>query len=200
MLLIFTLPSVSSSTPHPKNVLMETLRPMKLDSFISELEELKKHSDAGVSIQDFRHFQKMERWGRLCSVLGYATAWIIPNPVSIFLLSQGRFCRWAIVAHHVLHQGYDGIPKLPQRYRSKHFARGWRRTIDWMDWIFPEAWALEHNSLHHYHLSEEQDPDLLELLAQSRGYHSLSTFMKIISFIQIAVTWKIAFYTPSTIK
>lgn len=173
---------------------------MKIDSFISDLEALKKKSDQALSEKDIAHLQKMERWGRLCTLAGYASAWVIPNPLSIFLLSQGRFCRWAIVAHHVLHQGYDGVPNIPPRYKSNYFARGWRRIADWVDWIYPEAWALEHNSLHHYHLSEEQDPDLLELLAEKRGYHTLSPMGKFIGFIQIAVTWKYAFYAPSTMK
>lgn len=173
---------------------------MNIDAFINELETLKKTSDQAISEKDTFHFRKIERWGRLCTLAGYATAWIIPNPISILLLSQGRFTRWAVVAHHILHQGYDRVPNMPHHYRSDRFAQGWRRTLDWCDWIYPEAWAFEHNSLHHYHTSEEQDPDLLELLSINRGYHSASGFKKFYSFIQIALSWKIAFYPLSTMK
>ena len=47
-----------------------------------------------IGEDDFKHLKKMERWGRVCSLLGYGTAWIIPNPVSALLISQGSFTRW----------------------------------------------------------------------------------------------------------
>ncbi|NOR40288.1 MAG: fatty acid desaturase, partial [Gammaproteobacteria bacterium] len=46
---------------------------------------------------DLRHLRKMEWWGRICTLLGYATAWMIPNPVSALLISQGIFTRWALI-------------------------------------------------------------------------------------------------------
>merc|ERR1711865_737811 len=38
----------------------------------------------------------------------------------------------------------------------------WRRFNDWFDWMMPEAWNVEHNTRHHYNLSEIHDPDLVE--------------------------------------
>ncbi len=37
-----------------------------------------------------------------------------------------------------------------------------RRARQWLDWMLPEAWSLEHNALHHYRLGEEGDPDLVQ--------------------------------------
>ena len=37
-----------------------------------------------------------------------------------------------------------------------------RRVKDWLDWMLVEAWNMEHNQLHHYHLGELEDPDLVE--------------------------------------
>ena len=37
-----------------------------------------------------------------------------------------------------------------------------RRVKDWLDWMLVEAWNMEHNQLHHYHLGEMEDPDLVE--------------------------------------
>ena len=34
--------------------------------------------------------------------------------------------------------------------------------MDWLDWMLPEAWNVEHNNLHHYKLGEQGDPDLVE--------------------------------------
>jgi hypothetical protein len=52
-----------------------------------------------IGNQDFKHLKKMERWGQLCSLLGYGTAWIFPNPVSALLISQGSFTRWTQMTH-----------------------------------------------------------------------------------------------------
>ena len=38
-----------------------------------------------VGPEDLAHLLKLERWGRICTGLGYATAWIAPNPISAFL-------------------------------------------------------------------------------------------------------------------
>jgi len=89
---------------------------------------------------DFQYLKKVEVWGRLSAFLGYATAWIIPfNLLSAFLISIGNISRWANVAHPVMHGAYDKVPNIPKRYTRKGFAVGWRRIIDWLDWIEPHA-------------------------------------------------------------
>ena len=55
--------------------------------------ELSRKTD----LSDFHHLKKIESWGRICSFLGYATAWIAPNPISAYLISQGNFTRWTTV-------------------------------------------------------------------------------------------------------
>ena len=37
-----------------------------------------------------------------------------------------------------------------------------RLPLSLQDWMLPEAWGVEHNRLHHYHLGEDRDPDLVE--------------------------------------
>ncbi|MEN8251926.1 MAG: fatty acid desaturase, partial [Bacteroidota bacterium] len=94
--------------------------------------------------EDFQHLKKIELWGRLSALLGYATAWIFPlNLLSAFLISIGNISRWANVAHPVMHGAYDKVPGIPKRYTRKGFAVGWRRVIDWLDWIEPSAWDHE---------------------------------------------------------
>ena len=101
-----------------------------------DIDDLQKELLNKTDISDFHHLLKIERWGRICTGLGYATAWIIPNPVSAYLISQGNFTRWTTVAHHVLHRGYDRIEGIPAHYTSKGFAKGWRRYLDWLDWMY----------------------------------------------------------------
>ena len=51
-----------------------------------------------------------------------------------------------------------------QRFNRFAFAVGslWSRFIDWIDQMLPEAWNVEHDDLHHYFLSEIDDPDIVE--------------------------------------
>ena len=72
-----------------------------------------------------------------------------------------------MIAHHVSHRGYDRVQGAPDTRRSKRFAAGRRRWLDWFDWIRPEAWNTEHNLLHHYRLGEEADPDADAVLTRT---------------------------------
>jgi fatty acid desaturase len=168
-------------------------------SFGDELQEIKRELDADRSEADFRHLRKIERWGRLCTVVGYATAWILPNPISAFLISQGNFTRWTMVTHHVTHRGYDKTPGVPRRYTSKHFAHGWRRFVDWLDWIVPDAWDYEHNVFHHYYTGEVTDPDLVERNVDFFRAWRLPIPIKALVIAFFMCTWKLLYYAPNTI-
>ncbi|MCK5189601.1 MAG: fatty acid desaturase, partial [Methylococcales bacterium] len=160
------------------------------------------HQDAlsRIGKQDFKHLKKMERWGRVCSLLGYGTAWIIPNPISALLISQGSFTRWTQMTHPIVHKGYDKIDNVPHSYTSKKFAQGWRRFIDWPDWITPAGWHQEHDVLHHYNLGEKLDPDHLqhnmEWLRQSKA----PMWLRFLVVGVFTTLWKILYYTPRTHK
>ena len=82
------------------------------------------------------------------------TCWICINPVSIFLMSVGTMSRWTIIGHHVCHGGFDKCSE--GKINRFKFAVGsvYRRARDWLDWMLVEAWNMEHNQLHHYHLGE----------------------------------------------
>ena len=164
-----------------------------------DIDDLQKELLNKTDISDFHHLLKIERWGRICTGLGYATAWIIPNPVSAYLISQGNFTRWTTVAHHVLHRGYDRIEGIPAHYTSKGFAKGWRRYLDWLDWMYPEAWDAEHNDVHHYHLGEEVDPDQVEFNMEGLRNSPIPTWGRYALLAVMASTWKIIYYASSTL-
>ena len=111
--------------------------------FCAAIDRLKTEAHANIGPADLAHLRRIEGYGRVATLLGYATAWIIPNPLSAFLLSLGQFTRW-LLAHHILHRGYDRVPDVPRRYTSQVFARGWRRYIDWFDWLLPAELARCH--------------------------------------------------------
>ena len=177
----------------------EDFRNVDLHALGRELQEIRRDLDAARSEADYRHLRKIECWGRLCSLLGFATAWIAPNPISAFLISQGNFTRWTMVTHHVTHRGYDKIPGIPARYTSERFARGWRRFIDWLDWIVPEAWDHEHNIFHHYYTGEVTDPDLVERNVDFFRAWRIAIPVKALVIAFFMCTWKLVYYAPNTI-
>ncbi len=169
-----------------------------LDAFAADLNVLQAALRQDVGAADLKHLRRMELWGRLCTILGYAFAWIAINPIAPLLLGVGNVARWTMVTHHVMHRGYDRVPGVPKRYQSKHYARGWRRYIDWLDWMHPVAWAHEHNHLHHLHTGEYEDPDLVEHNAWILRSRWIPGWLKPIPILILMCTWKFSYYAPNT--
>ncbi|WP_224364712.1 fatty acid desaturase family protein [Hyalangium versicolor] len=171
-----------------------------LESFHRELKSLREQMDASLGEADAAHLRKIERWGRLSTLVGVATCWLAPNPLSAAALSLGRSTRWLLM-HHVGHRGYDRVPGVPVSRTGKGFARGKRRFVDWLDWMLPEAWIFEHNVLHHSHTGEEADPDLLERNAEGalRGSR-WPLAVRYVLLGLLAFTWRASYYAPETLS
>jgi fatty acid desaturase len=167
------------------------------DGFYAELMELRREVDATVGRDDVEHLQKIEAWGRMATALGLLTAGIAPNPLSAVCLSIGRSTRWLLM-HHCGHRGYDKVEGTPARYTSKVFAKGWRRLLDWPDWMLPEAWKYEHNVLHHTHTGEEADPDLIERNTEDLRGLPLPARYAVMGLL--ALTWRASYYAPKTLN
>ncbi|MBL4886895.1 MAG: fatty acid desaturase [Flavobacteriaceae bacterium] len=165
-----------------------------------DLDAIHKDVLSRIGEDDFTHLKKMERWGRICSCIGYATAWIFPNPISALFISQGSFTRWTQMTHPIVHKGYDKIANVPDSYTSKKFAQGWRRFLDWPDWITPDAWHEEHDVLHHYNLGEKRDPDHLQHNMEWLRQSKIPIFLRFMIIAAFTGIWKIAYYTPRTHK
>jgi len=168
-------------------------------AFARDVDALHDQLVADLGPADLTHLKKMIRWTTICAVIGYATAPICPNPISAFLISVATFSRW-IVMHHVGHRGYDRVPGVPERLTSRGFARGKRRYLDWLDWMLPEAWIHEHNSLHHSRTGEEADPDLVERNALILRASGLPVLAKAVFVAFVSSTWKFLYYAPNTIR
>ena len=169
------------------------------EAFAKDITKLGKDIHAKLGDQDIKHLEKVIWRNRIFTFIGYATAWIIPNPISAYCISQGIFGRW-LVMHHISHGGYDRVPNIPEKYKSKVFASGWRRYWNWFDWILPEAWHYEHNVLHHYNTSEEKDPDLVEDHMLYVRESKLPKFLKYLVVAFLSVSWKIVYYAPNTLR
>jgi len=168
------------------------------EAFARDLQTLRTETEASLGPEDLVHGRKIERWGRACSLLGYATAWLAPNPLSALLISLGSTARWTMMAHHTTHRGHDRLPGVPARLTNRHFANGWRRLLDWPDWIHPDAWRHEHNALHHGRTGETADPDLVEETTGFLRRSSMPLLVKYAIVAFFACTWKLTYYAPNT--
>ncbi len=178
----------------------DSLAHVDTQAFARDLDALRAEAVREIGHGDLEHLLRMERWGRTAMALGYATAWVAPNPVSAILLGLGNVARWTIVTHHVLHKGYDRVPGAPARLTSRGFAAGRRRFVDWFDWFHPEAWCLEHNQLHHYHTSDPLDPDLVEENARAIRDATWPLAFKYVAVGFYALTWKFTYYAPNSFQ
>lgn len=172
---------------------------VNLDAFARDVDALHADLMADLGPRDIAHLKRMRRWSHACSLLGYGTAWIAPNPLSMFLISIGSVSAW-ITMHHVSHRGYDKVPGMPKQLTSRVYAQGWRRYIDWFDWMLPEAWAHEHNHLHHPHTGQEADPDLVERNAFFLREARIPKPFKWVALLLGMMTWRFAYYVPNTIR
>lgn len=167
--------------------------------------------------EDFEHLLKLERWGRISTFLGFFIIamisflettsyalhsllfWMIAVAAAGFI-SIGNVGRWASVTHPILHGAYDKVPNIPHRYTKAGYAHGWRRYIDWLDWIKPDAWAFEHNVMHHYHLGEDDDPDNVERNLKWLHDTNIPMIFKYMIVYAFATTWKFTYYAPNTLR
>lgn len=172
-----------------------------IDALSADLDRLRDELRADVSEADARHLSKVAFVGRAASVLGWLSSGLALNPLSVVLMSLGIVGRWTTVAHHVVHRGYDQVPGAPRRFHSKRFARGWwARLWHWPDVLHPEAWRHEHNTLHHYKLNEELDPDQPELnLTWLRGARMPVPLKYALIFVAM-LTWRWIYYAPNTMR
>lgn len=192
--------NVSMSSSMYQSTVVEQLpaSQKEIEQFGEELAALRRRIIARLGEEDIAHLKKIERRGRISSFIGYALSWTGINPLAAFLIGFGHFTRW-LLAHHILHKGYDKVPGIPKRYTSEHFARGKRRWIDWFDWIHPTGWHHEHNILHHYHTGEDADPDLVERHVEFLRNAPLPKIIKRAFVLIAGLTWKYTYYAPNTI-
>jgi fatty acid desaturase len=169
-------------------------------AFKREMDALRKETEASLTHDDYLHWLKLRRWGQACTALGYATAWVAPNPLSAVAIAVGNTSKWANVTHPISHRGLDAVPGVPARHTSKGFAKGMRRYWDWLDWIEPEAWHLEHDVLHHSYTGELNDPDLVEENIQAVRAAKLPKVLKYAVVGFYALTWKYTYYAPNTFQ
>ncbi len=181
-----------------------------------DIDAIKKTIGATTE-EDFQHLLKLERWGRASTLGGFALILLVVyldfsafqlNAIAFWaigiigslLIGVGNVARWANVTHPILHGAYDKVPNIPHRYTKDGYAAGNRRWIDWLDWIKPDAWAFEHNIMHHYHLGEVDDPDNVEKNLVWLHEAKIPNWVKYTVVYLFAFTWKFTYYAPNTLR
>lgn len=98
--------------------------------------------------------------------------------------------------HYV--QGYNRVDA--GKFNSRGFALGnvVKRVQDWCDWMAPEAWNVEHNRLHHYHLGEDKDPDLVQRNLEFLRDSQEPMYQKYATVLALMPIWKWAYYAPNS--
>uniref|UniRef100_A0A7S2V6J1 Fatty acid desaturase domain-containing protein n=1 Tax=Fibrocapsa japonica TaxID=94617 RepID=A0A7S2V6J1_9STRA len=184
----------------PKQTDNSWVQNLDYDAFAKDVTELGKQLQADSGEEDVRHLNKILRWRNLAAVVGVATMWATPNPLTIAALSTWTYASWTMIAHHTCHGGYNRVDA--GKYNSRGFALRTiqRRISDWCDWMYPEAWNVEHNRLHHYHLGEPKDPDLVERNLDFLRQRKSPMFMKYALVAGLIPVWKWFYYAPNTFK
>jgi len=173
-----------------------------LAAFQADIKALGDELEKGQGEDDVRHLKKMVMWSNMCALVGFLAMGHSVNLLAIVGLSTWTFTRWTMIAHHTCHGGYDRCHPNKNRWNRFKFAVGsfHRRLFDWLDWMMPEAWNVEHNNRHHYNLSETEDPDLVEANLEDMRSAPVPSFIKRLFVIPTAATWKWFYYSPNTYK
>jgi fatty acid desaturase len=167
--------------------------------FEAELTALAKTTREREDKTDMNHLLTIVNWTNLLGFIGLATFWYQVSVIPIVCISTYTFAKWTIIGHHTCHGGYDKVGKGTQ-YNRFIFGIGYRRFIDWFDWFLPEAWNVEHNNRHHYHLGEVTDPDLVEDNMIELRNSKLPLPIKYIITAILMVSWKYTYYASNTYK
>lgn len=189
-----------------KNELPEWRKNLDLEAFGREMFELENEMKKEQSQDDVDHLRGVLNVSQFLYFAGVALAGLCNpfqgNILSAVCLSTAIMARWTMVGHHVCHGGYNRLQDPTDRFHRKFFALGLvRRVVDWLDWMKPEAWDVEHNDLHHYKLGENTDPDLVERnTLEMRAGHFGPMPMRYLVVAGLMASWKWYYYAPNTLK
>lgn len=170
-----------------------------LSEFAAEIKQVGKKASDNTSIKDYKHMRRVEFSGRVCFLLAIALCFYHQAILAAILMTYSLMVKWLLM-HHIGHGGYNKIDGIPKRYHSKVYALGWRRYLDWFDWIKADAWNYEHNYLHHYFTGEEKDPDLVEENLSWLAQMNLPRAAKLMILLFFAFTWKFTYYCAQTLN
>ncbi|KAL9178988.1 hypothetical protein ACHAXT_011961 [Thalassiosira profunda] len=195
-------PSDEASTKTPPSLLDPEDRwiaDLDYAAFGKEVAALGKQLLQETGEADVAHLEKIVGWRNIAAVVGLGTVWMAPNPLTVAALSTWTYASWTMIGHHVCHGGYNRVDA--GKFNSRGFALGLvNRCVDWLDWMQPEAWNIEHNRLHHYRLNEPSDPDLVQRNLDFLRDANVPLAAKYAAVSLFLPVWKWFYYAPNTYK
>ena len=189
--------------------------PLSLSFICTRQQVEKEQRSEKYHEEDVKHLKKILGWANMCYYGGLGVTFLLPqlglaqafgaNILGAFMMSTAICARWTMVGHHVCHGGYNAAMtegnEIKGRFHRRKFARGpWNRIVDWMDWMMPEAWDVEHNHLHHYQLGEDADPDLVERNMKTTREGPMPMWARYMQVAALSLIWKWFYYAPNTMK
>jgi fatty acid desaturase len=193
------VPLAGTNLRFPKS---NPLSQLDMTQFTADIEEIREYAKTIPAEDQMAHLNRMVLISNIFRAIGLACAVLAPNPLTWFCLSMYTMMRWVIVGHHTCHGGYDRADNTKHYNRFKFAIGPLRRFMDWFDWFLPEAWNLEHNNYHHFHLGEKSlDPDLVEdnlEIVQKLAIPDLAK--RAIVYGVVAPTWRWSYYASNTYK
>ena len=179
----------------------EWIAKVDMDAFKEEMDALGRRLRSEEGAPDKAHLNMIINLCDILLVVGLAGLGLSPAYVFPWVfLGMAITFRWGCVMHHISHGGYS-------RVNEKKFSRGvfavggwYYRARDWLDWILPEAWDVEHNTLHHYSTNEKDDPDLVQRNFETTRDWDAPTVVKALVLLSGIVTWKWMYYAANTWK
>eukprot|EP01060_Flectonema_neradi_P030800 TRINITY_DN4543_c1_g1_i1.p1 TRINITY_DN4543_c1_g1~~TRINITY_DN4543_c1_g1_i1.p1 ORF type:complete len:420 (+),score=72.51 TRINITY_DN4543_c1_g1_i1:52-1311(+) len=172
-----------------------------MEGFGREMKELGAELRAKEGKRDKDHLLGMKSVCDVLLVFGLATLWMSPYYMFPWVsLGLAITLRWCCLAHHVSHGGYHRV--MPTSYHRGTWAFGgvFSRMRDWLDWVLPEAWDVEHNTLHHYSTNEIDDPDLVQRNFDPAREMNIPIWLKYALLPVGMATWKWVYYASNTWK
>lgn len=170
-----------------------------LSEFAAEIKKVGQEAAKNSGIKDYQHMRKIEISGWLSTLSALLLCLYQLPIIACLLMTYALMVKWLLM-HHIGHGGYNKIANIPKRYHSKVYALGWRRYLDWFDWIKAEAWNYEHNYLHHYFTGEDKDPDLVEENLSWLAQLKLPRLAKLIILLFFAFSWKFTYYSAQALN
>eukprot|EP01064_Diplonema_japonicum_P015244 TRINITY_DN22999_c0_g1_i1.p1 TRINITY_DN22999_c0_g1~~TRINITY_DN22999_c0_g1_i1.p1 ORF type:complete len:422 (+),score=74.86 TRINITY_DN22999_c0_g1_i1:83-1348(+) len=177
------------------------IKKVDMAKFGEEMECLGKKLRKEEGKVDLDHLKMLVNVCDALLVVGLATLGMSPWTVVPWVcLGVAITIRWAGIAHHVSHGGYVRCDTT--QYRRGNFALGGTiaRCRDWLDWMLPEAWDVEHNTLHHYCTNEKDDPDFPQRNFEPVREMPGPSWRKWIVLPFGMMTWKWGYYAVNTWK
>lgn len=165
----------------------------RLSLWANEIRNIRIENNNNLNM---KHLNKIVFFNNIIFYIGYIFSFLNYNYIFPWvLMGLSISSHWTTISHHTCHGGYDD-----NKYNKFNYGRKNRRILDWMDYLLPEAWSIEHNIYHHYKLNEYSDPDNVQYNLRELREMKIPLIIKYIIILFFILTWRILYYSSNSYK